>query len=76
MFARDISRLRLPGLLWPFIICSCILVVPTLLFINANRPATPVNDASTAIGLNKLFEVGSELEGSVIMPKLPNATAK
>lgn len=76
MLGNKMSRLRVPGLLWPFIICSFILVVPTLLFLNANRPPKPVNDATTQIGLNKLFEAGSELEGNVIMPKLPNATAK
>ena len=76
MLANKMSRLRVPGMLWPFIICSFILVVPTLLFLSANRPAKPVNDATTAIEFNKLFEVGTELEGGVIMPKLANATAK
>ena len=76
MLSNKMSRLRVPGLLWPFVICSFILVIPTLFFLNANRPPRPTNDATTAIGLSKLFEVGSELEGGVIMPKLANATAK
>jgi hypothetical protein len=69
-------RGRLPGLLLPFAICSLILIVPTFIYLSVNAPSRPVDDAMTAVSFNKLFDVGDEVNGDVIMPKLGNATAK
>lgn len=69
-------RTRLQGFAAPFLLCSLLLIVPTFLYLTFTSPKSPVNDAHTAVSLNKLYEVGDEVAGGVIMPKLPNATAK
>lgn len=70
------TRLRLPGLTLPFVICSLILVIPTLLYITFTTPPPPRDDATTSIRLSKAYQVGDEVSGEVIMPKLANETAK
>lgn len=69
------SRLR-PGFLVPFLLCSLLLIVPTFLYLAYTSPKPASNDAYTAVSVNQLYEVGNEVAGGVIMPKLPNATAK
>lgn len=69
------SRIR-QGFFVPFLLCSLLLIVPTFLYLTYTSPRPPTNDAYTAVSLNELYEVGDEVGGGVIMPKLPNATAK
>lgn len=69
-------RGRLQGFIAPFLLCSLLLIVPTFLYLNYTSPDPPSNDAYTAVSVNQLYEVGDEVGGGVIMPKLPNATAK
>jgi hypothetical protein len=70
------ARYRLPGFALPFLAFSLVLIVPTLIWLSFTSSPAPTDDARTAVSLNQLYAVGSELEGDVIMPKLPNATAK
>lgn len=74
--ASCMARIRAQGLLGPFIVCSLLLIVPTLVYLTYNSPKAPRNDGTTTVAFNQLYEVGDEIEGDVIMPKLPNATAK
>jgi hypothetical protein len=69
------SRLR-AGFLVPFLLCSLLLVVPTFLYLAYTSEKPPRNDAYTAVSVDQLYEVGDEIAGGVIMPKLANATAK
>ena len=72
----SMARYRLPGFALPFLAFSLVLIVPTLIWLSFTSSPAPTDDARTAVSLNQLYAVGSELEGDVIMPKLPNATAK
>jgi hypothetical protein len=70
------TRIRLQGLTVPFLICSLVLIVPTFIYLTFTSSKAPTNDAFTSVSANQLYEIGDEVSGGVIMPKLPNATAK
>ena len=70
------SRIRIPNFLIPFLIFSLVLIVPTFVYLSIHTPSTPENDATTMVASNKLFAVGDEVGGGVIMQKLANETAK
>lgn len=69
-------RSRSTGILLPFLAFSLLLAVPTFIYLSLQASGPPVDDSLTSVNANKLFQVGDEVSGDVIMPKLGNATVK